>query len=286
MEITLTGFNSVLSNIQTNNRDCIELEDVDDKTYHKTLNEVGISLFPMSSLSSTVTCLHDLLDVMNALGYTVVNGEMFWASWWDEKTECGVYPGHIVINWLWQLLVSETRTLYHRLELIQKIPDNFKPAFAEVLDSRNADGLPITDHFTIDRPEEEILAVLEELKNAEWESHKVIKKGLVGDITKEEWLFVTTGKGEPLTRKLPWKLKYACKAFVQQYLKQDYKTAEKVFCIDDGRDDNRKDIVDLRGANNNKRSDICNSKTGTIAKCIRKAKGCLDTAVPLCPKIH
>lgn len=125
-------------------------------------------------------------------------------------------------------------------------------------------------HFHVEREDREVLAVLQGLKHLEWEYRKVRQLGVFeGEVSDEEWLAVMKGPGYANvvpTRRIAWRAKYLCKAFVAQYLGSDYATAEQVFCLAGG-----KEIKGLKFTNISKNSDLCDEQTGKIAVMIRRA---------------
>lgn len=130
----------------------------------------------------------------------------------------------------------------------------------------NDDDLPIIHHFNIKNSKDELLYMLKCLKNVEWKHNRLKEVGLVSNsITDDEWIYALKGGKILNKRKLPWKAKYACKAFVQQFLNSDYDIAEKVFCADNGTD-----FKDLKYCNSSKNKEVCNVKNGKIAQIIKE----------------
>lgn len=125
-------------------------------------------------------------------------------------------------------------------------------------------------HFAIGNSDKEVLEVLKGLKSAEWRNRRKKVVGFVeDDVTAEEWLSALKGptKDRPAAeRKIPFKAVFICKAFVAQYLEGDYELAERVFCGPGGME-----LKKLRYINMGRNEDICDEKTGQMAKIIRKA---------------
>lgn len=130
--------------------------------------------------------------------------------------------------------------------------------------------LELLPHFNLQKSDEELLAILKGLKEVEWRNRNSRRVGVfAGEVTEEEWLATMRGPREDsqvARRRIPWEAKYVCKSFVVQYLDSNFELAEKVFCLEGG-----KELSGLKNTNISKNKEMCDEATGKIAKLLRAA---------------
>lgn len=249
--MTYWGYNDVLKQMLDENEGYLE--------YYEKISEVDYQLPKEAYNLKIIRCVDDLFWSTSDL-----NIDLNWRkkpfvdySELDKEHLWEVEFFYV----LWSILDREVRELYRDLSSLKKIDaEKDKPAVR-----KGKVGKTNTFHYSKTDDDSKVISIMEELKKLKWKNKKVYVIGLIDDsITNEEWLYAIKGEGNPIQRKLMWKAKFACRSFVEQYLDKDYDTAEKIFCLKDG-----KAIKNLKDSNLSKRQDICNEKTGEISKIIR-----------------
>ena len=249
--MTYWGYNDVLRQMLEENEGYLE--------YYEKISEVDYQLPKEAYNLKIIRCVDDLFwsDGAIRIDFRWRENPFVDNSALDKEHLWEVELFYV----LWSILDREVRELYRDLSSLKKIDaEKDKPAVR-----KGKVGKTNTFHYSKTDDDSKVISIMEELKKLKWKNKKVYVIGLIDDsITNEEWLYAIKGEGNPIQRKLMWKAKFACRSFVEQYLDKDYDTAEKIFCLKDG-----KSIKNLKDSNLSKRQDICNEKTGEISKIIR-----------------
>lgn len=174
--------------------------------------------------------------------------------------------GELIILQSWFLLNEYVSYDYDMLETNGIQPDEPVATIENTLENRKC---------TINLSDKVLIDILNGLKEAEWKNYQTTGIGLVAnDITDTEWTTAFTNPAA-LTRQLPVKAKFLCKAIVDQLLGGDYELGEKIFCYIDRKGVSHP-IQNLKGENTYKREEICDKKNGLIAKIIQDATCSMD----------
>ncbi len=256
--------NKVSAKILTENVDCFT------ELYEVPLGKVFMSqkIIDFGNID-----LYSLKDLQDYIQNKPIDGDkMCYIEEYNKEFK----TSNLLLILLWFNLYMELYHLSNELDVIGQQPEEPIVTLKDIIGSQiDKVGSSL---FNVDLPDEVLIAILKGLKEAKWKNNRTMDIGLVADdITEKEWLslFRATSKNYPLaTRKLAWKSVQACKSFVEQLLGKNYKLAETVFCWSDK--DGTHPISNLRRIKNDRRDDLCNEKTGLIAKIIKEAKSLMD----------
>lgn len=110
------GLNKILSKIIKENYGYITPKNLYLTTYYIILKESDLDMDQFRSLKAYIPKLQKIIDDSR-------KKPIFERNWWRKTIE-GFYPGEVILHRLWWLLDNEVRQYYHKLDLLDCVPDN------------------------------------------------------------------------------------------------------------------------------------------------------------------